>query len=477
MTYPIWAAFPPEIHSALLSAGTGPGPLLAAAEAWRALATQYGDTAAELTGILAATQADDWDGPAAEQFVAAHQPYLLWLSDAGAVATAATIGHESAAAAYESALCAMPTPTELAGNHALHAALLATNFFGINTIPIALNEADYTRMWVQAATVMSVYQAVAQENLSAVPTTSAAPRIITTRATVAAATGHRKFPDIVKMLIRALQNLLNYLAKLVTNVLPEPFRSLIRHALDWVIAIVSSQMFSILAHAILDPLIYFGPFTPLLSVLAPIGLIGLLGMAGLDNPGPHDAESHPSPPRDHARRSPAATAAMPVNGGPVASHATAPGSPTSPTATAASAGPAAGAAHALYAVGANPDGEGFTLTSGAKASGDATAAVPGGAALARGAEAGATRRAGLRQHGRKYQFAYLDQDLDLALPDHLSLPEHVAAASAGAGSLGFAGSIPKTTAAQARGLRTGGEFDGASPEPMLPRTWEAGENP
>lgn len=174
---PIWAAAPPEVHSALLTAGATAAGIAFAATSWTQLSVEYFSALAELEGIIAVIQAN-YQGPAAEQFVAAHQPMLAWLFDVAAKSTIAAGSHAEIAAAYEGAVVTMPNLGELFENHFVHGVLIGTNFFGVNTMPIGLNEADYQRMWELAADVMAGWDVASTTAVDVVPPTPMAPPIL-----------------------------------------------------------------------------------------------------------------------------------------------------------------------------------------------------------------------------------------------------------------------------------------------------------
>jgi len=160
-----WHGMPPEVNTARLMLGAGPAPMLQAAAGWEALAISLETQADELAASLAALTSA-WSGSASEQAVSSTMPMVVWLRTVSMQAMKRAMQAIAQANAYTAAMATTPPLVEIEQNHITHAVLEATNFFWVNTIPIALNEIDYfIRMWNQAAGAMDVYQAETLLNL------------------------------------------------------------------------------------------------------------------------------------------------------------------------------------------------------------------------------------------------------------------------------------------------------------------------
>ncbi len=152
-----FALLPPEVNSGRMYSGPGPGPLLAASEAWDSLAAELGFAASGYGSALAELTSNAWVGPTSMAMISAVTPYINWLTSTGAQAEETANNARAAVAAYEAAFAMTVPPPVIAANRALLAALVATNFFGQNTPAIMINEALYAEMWAQDAAAMYGY--------------------------------------------------------------------------------------------------------------------------------------------------------------------------------------------------------------------------------------------------------------------------------------------------------------------------------
>jgi PPE-repeat protein len=168
-----FGALPPEINSGRIYTGPGSAPLLAAASAWDALASELQTTAASYASTITDLTSSGWQGPSSVAAADAAAPYTAWLGSTAAQAEQTASQAQAAAGAYEAAFAASVPPPVIAANRATLALLVATNLLGQNTPAIAANEATYAEFWAQDAVAMYGYAGAATTASQLAPFTAA----------------------------------------------------------------------------------------------------------------------------------------------------------------------------------------------------------------------------------------------------------------------------------------------------------------
>ncbi|WP_142276808.1 PPE family protein, partial [Mycobacterium persicum] len=150
---------PPEINSARMFSGAGSAPMLEAAAAWNALASELDSAAESFSSMTSGLAAEAWQGPASSAMLVAAAPYEGWLRTASSQSVGACAQARAVAGAFESALAATVHPAAVAANRSDFVSLVLSNLFGQNAPAIAAAESIYEEMWAQDVTAMVAYHA------------------------------------------------------------------------------------------------------------------------------------------------------------------------------------------------------------------------------------------------------------------------------------------------------------------------------
>ncbi|MFV0493819.1 PPE family protein [Mycobacterium sp.] len=163
MTSPHFAWLPPEINSALMFAGPGAGPLVAAATAWGGLAEELASSVASFTSVTQELTTSNWLGPSAVAMMSVATQYMSWLSAAAAQADLAASQAAATASVFEAARAATVLPAVVEANRGLVQMLASTNLFGMNWPAIMDTESAYEQMWALDVAAMANYHLGASE--------------------------------------------------------------------------------------------------------------------------------------------------------------------------------------------------------------------------------------------------------------------------------------------------------------------------
>jgi len=207
-----FAARPPEINSALIYAGPGAAPMMAATAGWSNLAAELTTAAASYESVISELAGGEWLGPASLAMAKAVEPYVAWMNTTAAAAERAAAQATASAVAYQNAYAMTVPPPLIAANRAQLAALVATNILGQNTPAILANEAQYAAMWAQDAAAMYGYAAASASAGTLDPLKSPAPTTnpggtVAQGAAVSTAGTQSQLNQLVSALPNAMQEL------------------------------------------------------------------------------------------------------------------------------------------------------------------------------------------------------------------------------------------------------------------------------
>ncbi|WP_204802778.1 PPE family protein [Mycobacterium riyadhense] len=173
-------AAPPEVITGRLMSGAGAAPMLDASASFTAAAAAYEAAADRLEAHLAWLM-NAWQSPTALAVLAAVTRYVAWLRVTQAQLVASAGRTADQAAAFTTAYTTMAQMAEIIDNRVTTAVLYATNFLGVNTIPIGVREGQYVGMTIQDIVVQETYLAATIANtafesfLPAIPIVVGAP--------------------------------------------------------------------------------------------------------------------------------------------------------------------------------------------------------------------------------------------------------------------------------------------------------------
>lgn len=157
-----FGTLPPEISSALIHSGPGAGSLIDASAAWERLGIELEESLPNYASVLS-SMTETWQGPSSAAMGQAVEPYLVWLRATAQQCEQVGFSMQAVATAFELACRTVVFPIQVTANRTRLAQLIATNWFGTNSVAIAETDAQYEGMWVNNSAAMYRYAATAAQ--------------------------------------------------------------------------------------------------------------------------------------------------------------------------------------------------------------------------------------------------------------------------------------------------------------------------